>query len=370
MKKDYYDILGVPNDASQDAIKKAYRKLAHQYHPDKAGGNEEKFKTINEAYQVLGNGEKRKQYDQFGQTFEGASGGEGFQWQDFARRSGPFGDGFQTGDVRFDFGDLSDVFGEFFGSGGRGRGSSRQRRTRGQDIHVAIEIEFLDAISGVKKSLELYLPVRCSHCRGDGAEPGSQIATCAVCNGLGQVKTTQRTILGTIQTVTTCERCQGEGKSFKQQCHECKGSGVTKAKKIIDVEIPTGIEHGHVMQLKESGEAGQRGARAGDLLVEVRVKKHPLFQRNGSDILSTQEISFAKAALGGSIEVVTVDGTVSLKILEGTPSGKMFRLRGKGAPVLQHRGRGDHLVKIIVKIPTRLTRRQKELLREFEQEDS
>ncbi len=378
MAKDYYNILGVSKDASPEDIKKAYRKMAHQYHPDKAGGDEAKFKEINEAYQVLGNEEKRQQYDRYGQTFEQASrqggfggGTGGFSWEDISRGTsgGPFGGGFGRQNVEFDFGDLGDIFGDFFGFG-RSSGSRRSRRARrGTDIQTEMEIDFREAVFGAEKIVELYKNIVCASCSGNGAEPGTKIETCKTCGGSGQVARVQQTILGTFQSVGVCPDCQGEGKKASKKCKACGGQGRFKATEKIKVKIPAGINEGETIRLAGKGEAGQRGAAAGDLYITMRVKPDEEFKREGDDILTEVNISFPQAALGDKIFVKTLDGEVILKIPAGTQSGKVFKLSGKGVPHLRSRGRGDHLVTVNVVTPTNLSRRQKELLEEFGREE-
>ncbi len=359
MSKDYYKVLGVDKSASQDEVKKAFRKKAHEYHPDKAGGDEAKFKEINEAYQVLGNAEKRKQYDQFGATFDQQGGfGGGMNWEDFMRQA-------RSGQAQgFDFGvDLGDIFGDLFGFGGGG--SRRSRRARGRDIEISMTIDFKSAVFGMEKEIELYKNVKCDKCNGNGAEPGTKINTCPACNGKGQVAHIQRTILGNFQTVAACGACGGEGSKAEKDCSKCSGSGVIKEKKRIKINIPAGVRDGEVLKMGGEGEAGLRGTPAGDLYIVLRVKGDSRFERDGDDIRTEEYISFSQAALGDKIEVETIDGPVRLKIPEGTQTGKVFKLSGKGVPHLRGRGRGDHLARVIVRTPTKLTRKQKKLLEEL-----
>jgi molecular chaperone DnaJ len=362
MAKDYYEILGVSKNANQEEIKNAYRKLAHQYHPDKAGGNEAKFKEINEAYQVLGNAEKRKQYDQFGSAFEN-SGAQGFRWQDF---SGAQGSPFGNDGVQFDFGDIGDIFGEFFNFGGRRARTRKSGPRKGNDIEAEIEIDFLEAAFGTTKEIELYKTTACVECHGNGAESGTSFRTCVTCGGSGQMETTQHTILGNIRTVVTCEKCMGDGKVAEQKCHRCGGTGYYKEKKKIEVAIPSGVDTGDSVKVASEGEAGLRGGQNGDFYVHIRLRPHPLFQREGSLIRSNIEITFPQAALGAKVAVETLDGSVTLKIPEGTQSSKEFIFKGKGVPYANRYGRGDHIVTVIVKTPTRLSRRQRQLLDEFD----
>lgn len=363
MGKDYYNILGVDKNASQDEIKKVFRQKAHLYHPDKAGGDEAKFKEINEAYQVLGNPQKRAQYDQFGSAFEHAQAGGGFQGFDGFRDFSGFANGFNV-----DMDDLGDVFGglgDIFGFGGRGGGGRRARR--GSDIQVILTIEFSEAVFGVEKEINLKKTVKCDHCKGNCAEPGSKIENCKVCGGSGRVTKIQRTILGNMQVQATCDACGGEGKTYSQKCSKCGGSGICQEDVKLNVNIPAGIDNGETIRLSGQGEAGEKGTQSGDLYLKIKINPDKRFKRESYDIISESEINFTQAALGDKIDIETVDGIVKLKIPEGTQSETIFKLRGRGVTRLQSRGRGDHLVKIIVKTPKNLTRKQKELLREFSQ---
>ncbi|MFH1207524.1 MAG: molecular chaperone DnaJ [Patescibacteria group bacterium] len=369
MTKDYYNILGVSKGASAEEIKKAYRTLAHQHHPDKSGGDEAKFKEINEAYQVLSSPQKRQQYDQYGQTFDqaqrqgGFGGGGGFSWDDFARAGG----GFQGQNANFDFGDLGDVFGDLFGFGGSSRSRRSRRAKQGGDIQTEMKIDFREAVFGVEKLVDLYKLSVCAHCRGNGAEPGTKIETCSTCDGSGQVRQVQQTILGAFQSVGVCPECQGEGKKASKKCRECGGSGRSKATEQIKVQIPAGISEGETIRLSGKGEAGTRGSSAGDLYITMRVKPDPDFTREKDDILSDVSIAFSQAALGTKVPIMTLDGEVMLHIPSGTQSGKVFKLNDKGVPHLRSRGRGDHLVTVTVVTPPHLSREQKRLLEELRQ---
>ncbi|MFA6271680.1 MAG: molecular chaperone DnaJ [Patescibacteria group bacterium] len=361
MATDYYEILGVAKDASQDEIKKAFRKKAHQYHPDKNTGDEAKFKELNQAYQVLSKEDKRKQYDQFGSAFDqqgGFGGGAGFD---------PRQAGFGGADgINFDFGDLGDIFGDFFG-GGRSRASARQQR--GMDIETEMQVSFEEAAFGAEKTVELYKTISCEKCSGSGAESSSGIVECPMCKGSGQVDQLQRTILGQIRTRGVCPECKGEGKTIKDKCTNCRGTGVERASKRIKIKIPAGINNGQSIRLSGEGEAGQRGNQAGDLYVAIRVMPHHEFQRDGDNVFSVSEISFAQAALGDKIAVNTLDGEGQLKIPAGTQSGKVFKIKDKGIPHLNARGRGDQLVEVIVKTPEKLSRKQRELLENLQKLD-
>jgi molecular chaperone DnaJ len=362
MSKDYYKILGVEKNASQDEIKKAFRKKAHQHHPDKSGGDEAKFKEANEAYQVLGDENKRSQYDQFGSSFQngqagGASGAGGFGgWEDIFRQAGQQTDGFNV--------DFSDFFSGFGGGSSRSRGSSQ---VHGSDIEARMSIDFREAVFGAEKEISLNKNVICSKCSGNGAEPGSKINTCKTCNGSGQVTRVQRTILGNIQTATTCSDCHGEGKTYEHKCKKCHGAGVVKDSSKIKFKIPAGINNGETIRLTGEGEAGSKGGRTGDLYITFSVQADKNFKREGDNIVSREEITISQAILGGKIEIETINGKVSLKIPAGTQSGKVFKLKDEGVPHLRHTGKGDHLVEVVVIIPETLTKKQRELIEEFAQ---
>jgi len=367
MARDYYQILGVGKNASNDEIRRAYRKLAHEFHPDKSNGDAAKFREVNEAYEALSDDTKRAQYDRFGQTFEqaraqgGAGGFGGFSdFSDFAKN---FGEGFARGPysgAEFDFGD---IFSDIFGGGAR-----QGRRQQGVDLEMALAIEFLESVFGATKEIELEKRDACPACAGSGAAPGSKIITCPKCHGQGQIVTHQKTILGSFQRAMTCDRCQGSGKVPEKECPECKGIGVKKQHKKIKVIIPPGIDSGQRLRLTGEGEMGYRGSKPGDLYIEIRVKPHAEFKRVGSDILSEAPVSFYQAALGAEAEVNTVDGPVMLKVPSGTQSGKVLRLKGKGVPHLEGKGRGDHLVTVRVVTPQKLTRKEKEILKQLEEE--
>ncbi|MFA6306332.1 MAG: molecular chaperone DnaJ [Patescibacteria group bacterium] len=358
MNKDYYKVLGVDKNASAEEIKKSFRQKAHQCHPDKQGGDERKFKELNEAYQVLSDSKKRSQYDQFGSAFEHgqAGGAQGF---------GGFGD--FSGGFNVNMDDLGDIFsglGDVFGFGG-GQGQRSRSARRGSDIQVLLAINFNEAVFGVEKEISLKKTVKCSKCQGEGREPGSEVITCKTCGGKGRVIRVQRTILGNMQVQMACEDCGGEGKSFKEKCSACRGAGLVQEIVNLKVKIPAGIDNNETIRLSGQGEAAAKGGQAGDLYLKIRVNPDRRFQRDGANIKSRAEIGFSQAALGDKIEIVTVDGPVDLKIPEGTQSGKIFILRDKGVPYLNGRGRGNHLVEVIVKTPAGLSRKQKELLKEL-----
>lgn len=355
MAKDYYSVLGVSKGASQDEIKKAFRELAHKYHPDKQGGSAEKFKEINEAYQVLSNPEKRQQYDQFGTTFEQAQNQGGFSGFDGFRDFSGFANGFDMGDLGDMFG-----FGDIFGGGRK-----KTRVSRGRDIEVEMQIDFREAIFGAEKVLDLYKPSTCKNCGGSGADPKSKIIKCARCGGSGRTQTVQRTFFGSFQAVTTCDQCGGEGKKAEKDCPECRGTGVVQESKKLKIKIPAGIDDNQSIKISGEGEAATRGGKSGDLFITFRVKPDHELRRKGNEILSKVNISFSEAALGDKVEIETLDGKIKLTVPEGTQSGQIFKLKGKGVPYLNRGGRGDHLVEVAVVTPTRLTRRQKELLEEL-----
>lgn len=355
MSKDYYDILGVSKSANADEIKTAFRKEAHKHHPDK-GGDEAKFKELNEAYQVLGNEQKRKQYDQFGSSFQNGQAGGGGYGQ--GGMGGFDFSGFQNGGV--DMEDLFGGFGDIFGFGG-GRGSSK-RNQQGRDLEMAVNLEFLEAAFGLEKELSFTKNVTCKHCHGNGAEPGTKVDTCATCGGSGQVIGMQRTILGNIQTKMTCSTCSGEGKIYSTKCTKCHGNGIVKEDVKLKVKIPAGINDGESIRLSGQGEAGQKGAAAGDLYLRVNVLRHKKFVRDGYDIRTEEKISVKQAILGDKIDIETIHGTMTLKIPEGTQSGTVFKLKEKGVTKLQNRGIGDQFIKINVVIPKDLKRKDRQLL--------
>ena len=355
MSKDYYKTLEVEKTANQDEIKKAFRKKAHLYHPDKKTGNEAKFKEINEAYQVLGDAKKRSQYDQFGSAYQnGQAGGAG--------GPGGFGGGFDGMNINMDdLGDMFGGFGDIFGFGGGGR----KRAQRGSDIETNVSIEFSEAVFGVEKEINIRKKTTCDKCSGEGAEPGSEIKTCATCGGVGKVSRVQQTILGSIQTQTVCPSCQGEGKEFTQKCTKCHGHGITLENVKLKIKIPAGIDNGEALRMPANGEAGEKGAPAGDLYIRVSIKSDKRFSREGIDIVSRKEIKFSQAILGDKIEIETVDGVVKLKIPEGTQSGTVFKMKGRGVTKLNGRGRGDHLVKVVILTPRNLDKKQKKILQDL-----
>lgn len=351
--KDYYEILGIARGAKQDEIKAAFRKKAMEHHPDK-GGDAAKFKEINEAYQVLGSADTRTQYDQYGSSFEQM------------RRQGYQGAGFDPREFGFDIGDLSDLFGglgEIFGFGS-GRGG-RTREARGRDIEVEIAVPFEEAVHGGTREIELDKINACARCGGSGAEPGSGFKNCATCGGSGRVSKVANSFFGAIQTVTTCHSCHGIGKYPEKECGACHGKGVARSRRVLKAKIPAGIEDGGTIRFSGEGEA-VRGGGAGDLYLHVRARPHKEFERRGNDIWSKAFVPFKIAALGGVVDVPTVDGIKELKIPASTQSGTVIKLKNLGVPYLRSSARGDHFVEVHVSVPEKLSRAQKRMLEEFE----
>ena len=351
-KRDYYEVLGVDRSADEAAIKKAYRVLAKKYHPDANPGDKEaekKFKEASEAYAVLSDPEKRKQYDQFGHAaFDGSAGAGGFDFNNM------------------DMGDIfGDIFGDFFG-GGRSR-SANSGPMKGANVRASVRITFDEAISGCEKELELTLKDECPTCHGSGAKAGTSPVTCSKCGGKGQVVFTQQSLFGMVRNVQTCPNCHGTGKVIKDKCPDCYGTGYIASKKKIQVSIPAGIDNGQSIRIRDKGEPGVNGGPRGDLLVEVVVSRHPVFQRQDMNIFSTVPISFAQAALGGELRINTVDGPVIYDVKPGTQTDTKVRLKGKGVPSLRNKSvRGDHYVTLVVKTPERLSNEAKELLKQFD----
>jgi molecular chaperone DnaJ len=354
-KRDYYEVLGVSKSASADEIKKAFRKLAVKYHPDKEGGDEPKFKEVNEAYEVLKDQQKRQRYDQFGHAGVGGASGGG------AGGGNPFG-GFNGQNINFDFGDggLGDIFGQFFGGGSQ----RSQGPKRGRDVEASIQLTFQEAIFGVEEAITLDMDDECSHCKGTTVEPGHSLKVCNTCKGAGQVNRVMNTIFGQIQQAVVCDTCHGTGKVPEKVCTVCRGKGTERHKQTINLKVPAGIDDGATIRLSGRGEAIGGGSK-GDLYVHIRVKADKKFTREGDLILSEEHIDMVDATLGTEIDVETVDGTVRMKVPAGTQSGTDFKLSGHGVPHLRGTSRGSHIVSIIVDIPTKLTKKQKELLEQF-----
>lgn len=345
MSQDYYATLGLSRDASEADIKKAYRDLSKKWHPDKHKGDkdaEQKFKEINEAYEVLGNGKKRKQYDQFGST--GGPGGAGFGGFDFS--------GFQQGDM----GGFGDIFESFFGGG---RGQRREAR-RGGDLQVRVAIAFADVVSGVQKTIAIEKQVACADCSGSGSQGGKR-TTCSQCSGTGQVTKTAQSFFGTIQQSVMCDKCEGSGTVAENPCKGCSGNGVKREKTQLTIDIPAGIEDGQTLRITEQGDAGRHGSPPGDLFVVVMVEPDKRFTRDGTSILSTLELLLLDAVLGTELQVPTVHGDVALKIPAGTQPGQVLRLKGKGFPLLSSSKLGDHYITVQVEVPKKLSRKEREL---------
>ena len=354
-KRDYYEVLGVPRDADEAALKKAYRTLAKKYHPDTNQGNPEaeaKFKEASEAYAVLSDPEKRRQYDQFGHAaFEGGAGGAG---------------GFGGFDFGADMGDIfDDIFGDLFG-GGRSRSRANNGPMKGANLRTSIRITFEEALFGCEKEIELTSRDECGQCHGTGAKPGTQPETCSKCGGKGQVVYTQQSMFGMVRNVQTCPDCGGTGKIIREKCPGCRGTGSVSTRKRIQVSIPAGIDDGQSIRVRGKGELGVNGGERGDLLVEVIVSAHPIFKRQDTSIFSTVPISFGTAAMGGEIRIKTVDGEVAYDVAPGTQTDTRIRLKGKGVPYLRNKNlRGDHYVTLVVKVPERLNKEQRDALQKF-----
>ena len=356
-KRDYYEVLGVAKGASADELKKAYRKAAVKYHPDKEGGDEEKFKEVNEAYDVLKDAQKRQRYDQFGHAGVGGSGGGSSGYG-----GNPF-EGFSQQNVNFDFGEgLGDIFSQFFGGGGGGR---QQAPQRGRDVEVTLQLTFEEAVFGLETQIDLDIDDECPHCHGTTVEPGHDMKTCPTCKGAGQQTRVMNTMFGAIQQSVVCPTCNGRGRIPEKECTVCHGKGTQRKKQSIKLKVPAGIDDGATIRLSGRGEAITDGKK-GDLYVNIRVKAHKQFTREGDIILSETHIGMIDATLGAEIDVDTVDGTVRMKIPAGTQSGTDFKLSGHGIPHMNSDKRGPHIVNVIVDTPTKLTRKQKEILSEFE----
>ena len=356
-KRDYYEVLGVDRGADEATIKKAYRQLAKKYHPDMNPGDKEaekKFKEASEAYAVLSDAEKRRQYDQFGHAaFEQGGGGAG---------------GF--GGFDFNGGDMGDIFGDIFGDlfgGGRSR-RANNGPMKGANVRTAVRITFEEAVFGCEKQLDLNLKDECTTCHGTGAKPGTSPETCPKCGGKGQIVYTQQSLFGTVRNVQTCPDCNGSGKIVKEKCADCHGSGYITNRKKIAVTIPAGIDNGQSIRIREKGEPGVNGGPRGDLLVEVQVERHPIFQRQDMNIYSTAPVTFAQAALGGQLHITTVDGDMAYDIKPGTQTDTKIRLKGKGVPSHRNKNiRGDHYVTLVVQVPTKLNEEAKEYLRKYDE---
>ena len=358
-KRDYYEVLGIDRNADDATIKKAYRVLAKKYHPDMNPGDanaERKFKEASEAYAVLSDPEKRRKYDQYGHAaFDGA---------------GPGGGGFDFNGT--DFSDIfGDIFGDLFGAGGGAqRGARSNGPMKGANLHTSVSISFEQAVFGVDKTVEMTLKDECTTCHGTGANPGTSPTACPKCGGKGQVVYTQQSFFGTVRNVQTCPDCGGTGKIIKEKCSVCHGTGYTSSRKKIQISIPAGIDNGQSVRIREKGEPGINGGPRGDLLVEVMVERHPIFQRQGEDIYSTVPVSFVIAALGGDIVIDTVDGKVIYSVKAGTPTDTRIRLKGKGVPSLSNRAvRGNQYVTLVVQVPDHLSKEARDILKQFDEKN-
>lgn len=360
-KRDYYTILGVPRNASKEEVKKAYRTLAHKFHPDK-GGDEARFKEINEAYQVLHDDNKRTQYDQFGHAFGGGGGQQGFEW---------------PGGIHFDFGgggspgdfDFADVFEDFLGMGlGGGNARTKTRERRGKDIRLDFRISFQESVFGGKREIELSKLTKCKRCEGAGGEPGAKMKACPTCQGKGNIQKTQRTFLGSFTQVTTCSDCLGTGKRPETLCADCHGRGVRQLVERLEVYIPKGIRDGEVLKITGKGEASLFGGIPGDIYIRLQVEPHVLFSRQGDNIVMSLPIKLTQAILGDTVEVETLDGVIRLKIPEGTQPGDILKIRGKGVYLPSGYGRGDLLIETKVDVPKKVNRHVKDLMDELRKE--
>jgi len=374
MAKDYYKILGIEKNATKDQIKQAYRRLAQQFHPDKTGGDDKKFKEINEAYSVLSDDTKRQQYDQFGATFDqGGFNGQNVNWEDifrqggFSARGGP-ASGWDFGDMFGQGGGFSDIFSEFFSARGGSASGGNRRQSKGKDIVVDTEITLEEAFTGIERDIELKKMTICPRCKGNGGEPGSGKKQCPTCGGSGQVQETRRTIFGTFSQISTCPTCYGKGEISEKDCKQCKGAGRIMDIESVKVDLPAGVDNGQTIKISGKGEAAKKGGINGDLYIRVHLQPHKIFERKRDDIYINSEIKFSQAVLGDKIEVPTLEGGLKLKVPAGTESGQLFRLKGKGMPKLNSYGRGDEYVKIKIKVPKKLSRAEEDLIKKLEQE--
>ena len=361
MSKDYYETLGVNKSASKDEIKKAFYKLAHKYHPDKKGGNETKFKQVNEAYQILSDDAKRSKYDQYGSGFEnmGQSGGEyrrgGFEGFDFS--------GFQNGNADFDFGNLNDIFSDFFTGGMSG---GRREVRRGRDISTEVQISFSDSIFGINRKILITKTSTCLTCHGSGAKHESKMETCKYCNGQGKIRETKRSFLGSISSTKICEACFGSGEVSKEICETCKGKGVLRREEEISIVIPAGIRDGEMIRMTGMGEAVSKGT-TGDLYIKINVAPHSVFKREGNDLIMNLNLKLSDALLGTKYPIETLDGNIEVIIPEGVSINEILRVRGKGVPMGKNK-RGDLLIKLNIKLPGKLSRKSHELIEQLKKE--
>lgn len=357
MSKDYYNILGIDRKASKDDVKKAFRKLAHKFHPDKKGGDAAKFKEVSEAYSVLSDDKKRAEYDSYGRVFSDGSGGGGT-----GGGGNPFGEGFDFSgfNTNFEGVDFGDIFSEFFGAGGR------ERARRGRDISIDLEMPFNEAVFGTERKILLAKTSTCDTCKGSGATPGTEMMTCEVCNGKGKVHETRRSFFGSFSTTSACTTCRGSGKVPKQKCSVCHGMGVHRRDEEISLRIPPGIEDGEVIRLSGGGEAVPGGA-AGDLYVKIHVKKHSLFVKEGNNLVTNLSIKLSTALLGGEYRISTLDGDMTVKIPTGVTFGEVLRIKGRGVPYEKNK-RGDLLIKLSIELPNKLNKEAERLVEELKKE--
>ena len=365
MQKDYYKVLGVNKGASKDEIKKAFYKLAHKYHPDKKEGNESRFKEVNEAYQVLSDDSKRSKYDQFGSGFENMQQrgygrqGQGFEGFDFSNFAG----GFQNGNAEFDFGNLNDIFSDFF-TGGMGGGRTQARR--GRDISTEIQISFSESIFGTSRKILITKTSNCSTCNGFGAKPDTKMETCKYCNGQGKIREAKRTILGTISSTKICEECLGSGEVPKEKCEMCKGKGILRREEEISVNIPSGIRDGEMIRMTGGGEAITKGT-PGDLYIKINIIAHPVFKRDGNDLIMNLDLKLSDALLGTEYPIQTLDGEIKVKIPKGISINEILRVKGKGVPMSKNK-RGDLLIKLKIKLPNKLSHKSREIIEQLKKE--
>ena len=354
-KRDYYEVLGVSKGASEDEIKKAYKKMARKYHPDLNPGDksaEEKFKEVNEAYEVLSDANKKARYDQYGHAGVDPNFG-----------AGGFGGGFDGG---FDFSDLGDIFGSFFGGGfGGGRRTNPYAPQRGESIRLAVTISFEEAAFGCEKEVTVERYETCDTCHGSGCAPGTSPEVCPDCHGTGTVQQRRQTPMGVFATSSPCPKCGGKGRIIHQPCKDCRGSGMMRKRRTIQASIPAGIDNGQTISIRGQGNAGRNGGPAGDLLITITVRPHELFRREGTSVLCEAPITFTQAVLGAELEIPTIDGKVKYTLPEGTQSGTTFRLKGKGIPSINGRGRGDQYVTVYIETPRNLNKEQREALKKF-----
>mgnify|MGYP001558251825 CR=1 FL=1 len=365
--KNYYDILGIDKKASKDEIKKAFRNLAHKYHPDKKGGSADKFKEASEAYSVLSDDQKRAQYDTYGQAFAGANGGQGFggfsgNWQDFVKQSGFDFSGFRGEDFSTEGFDLGDIFGNFFGGGDR-----RPRAKRGRDISIDLELEFSEAIFGVDRTILLNKVAVCNVCNGTGAKKNTETITCQTCNGKGKIREMKRSIFGSIEITHACEVCGGQGKVPREKCNFCDGLGILKKEEEIKVKIPAGIDNGEMIRFSGGGEA-VKGGTSGDLYIKTHVKRHKTFHKEGSNLIMNLDVKLSDALLGTKIDIQTLDGLSSVNIPEGINTGDILQIKGRGVPSERGDKRGDILIHIRVALPKKLSKSAKEAIEKLRQE--